>query len=215
MPRVLGVNQVLSKQYKVLDNVPEWIQNTIGTLPDPFYIQVIGRPKNGKTSLIMNLVRSLAEQFDCFYNSLEEGDSKTIQDAYIRSDMQAVAGKVMLGDGFYFNDLMDYLHGAGKRKKIVVIDSLDYMKLTKLQYIKLIETFPSKSFIVICWGGRKGKDFVCDDYYGNQIKHMMGAIIGVEGFVAETIGRYGPTEPYTIWAKGAKKKQVPQMSLSL
>lgn len=188
-----------------MEDVPQWITDTIGVLPDPFYIQIIGRPKNGKTSFTMKLVRDLAVRYDCFYSSMEEGDSKTIQDAFKRVSMEEVKGKVMLGDGFYFNDLMAYLRGPGKRKKIIVIDSLDYMKLTKHQYIKLTESFPSKSFIVICWGGKKARDFVCDDYYGNQIKHMMGAIVGVENFQAETIGRYGPTEKYTIWAKGVKK----------
>lgn len=204
MPKVLGVNQILSKHYKIMEDVPEWITNTLGVLPDPFHIQIIGRPKNGKTSFTMQLVRALAESKSIFYSSMEEGDSKTIQDAFQRVHMEDVAGKVMLGDGFYFNDLMEYLRGPGKRKQIVVIDSLDYMKLTKIQYIKLVEAFPRKSFIIICWGGLKGRDWVCDDFFGNKIKHMMGAIVGVGNFKTHTVGRYGPTESYTIWEKGVK-----------
>ena len=212
MPKVLGVTQVLSKNYKVLEEVPQWIMDALGVLPDPFHIQIIGRPKNGKTSFTMQLVKALADRYSVFYSSMEEGDSKTIQDAYQRVNMEEVNGKVMLGDGFYFADLMDYLRGPGKRKKIVVIDSLDYMKLTKAQYIKLIEAFPRKSFIVICWGGRKGRDFVCDDYFGNKIKHMMGAIVGVENFKTHTVGRYGPCESYTIWERGVKQ-EAKQMQL--
>lgn len=213
MTKVLGVNQVLAKNYHIMEDVPQWITDCIGILPDPFHIQLIGRPKNGKTSFVMQLVRALGERYQVFYSSMEEGDSKTIQDAFRRVDMGAVAGKVMLGDGFYFADLMEYLRGPGKRKKIVVIDSLDYMKLTKAQYIKLVETFPRKSFIIICWGGRKGRDFVCDDYFGNKIKHMMGAIIGVEGFKTHTVGRYGPAESYTIWEKGVKNSPRQMMLL--
>ena len=161
----------------------------------------------------MQLIKDLATVHNCFYSSMEEGDSKTIQDAFKRVNMGEVTGKVMLGDGFYFNDLVTYLKGPGKRKKIIVLDSLDYMKLTKIQYIRLIELFPSKSFIVICWGSKKGREVVCDDYYGNKIKHMMGAIVCVDNFTAETIGRYGPTERYVIWDKGVKKPS--QMSIAL
>jgi len=213
MAKVLGVTQVLNKNYKIMEGIPEWITNSFGCLPDPFYIQIIGRPKNGKTSLTMQLIKDLATVHNCFYSSMEEGDSKTIQDAFKRVNMGEVTGKVMLGDGFYFNDLVTYLKGPGKRKKIIVLDSLDYMKLTKIQYIRLIELFPSKSFIVICWGSKKGREVVCDDYYGNKIKHMMGAIVCVDNFTAETIGRYGPTERYVIWDKGVKKPS--QMSIAL
>jgi hypothetical protein len=213
MTKVLGVNQVLQKNYRILEEIPQWITDTVGVLPDPFHIQVIGKPKNGKTSFVMQLVKSLASRYDIFYSSLEEGDSKTIQDAFKRVNMTEVAGKVMLGDGFYFNQLMEYLRGPGRRKKIVVIDSLDYMKLTKIQYIKLIETFPRKSFIIICWGGMKAREFVCDDYYGNQIKYMMGAIVGVSSFKTHTVGRYGPCESHTIWAEGAKVQHAKQLQL--
>ena len=199
--RTLGVKDILNKKYKVLENVPEWITNTFGVLPDPFHIQVIGRPKNGKTSVIMKFAKDMSiAGYHTWYNSKEEGDSKTVQDAYLRVDMKKAAGKMFLGDGYYYQDMREYLKdGAGKRKKIVIIDSLDYIKLTKKQYIQLIEENPTKSFVVICWGGKKGTEWVCDDYYGNQIKHMMGMITGVQSFIVESRGRYGPTEPYSIW----------------
>lgn len=200
MARTLGVTQILDKNYKMLDNVPDWIVNILGRLPDPFYIQVIGRPKNGKTTFAMQVVKGLAMSgYNVWYNSKEEGDCVTIQDAYKLVGMKVVKGYVFLGDGYYFDDMMEYLHGPGKRKKIVVIDSLDYMKLTKRQFIKLTETFPSKSFMVLCWGGKKGHEWVCDDYYGNQIRHMMGSIVGVQDYIVESRGRYGPTELYSVY----------------
>jgi hypothetical protein len=199
-PTTYGVNDILNAEFKLLEDVEPWVQNTLGVLPDPFHIQVIGRPKNGKTSFVMRLVKSLAVSgYTTWYNSKEEGKCKTIQDAYRLAKMKDVAGMVMLGQDYYFNDMMDYLAGPGKRKKIVVIDSLDYVKLTKKQYIKLTEAHPRKSFIVVCWGQRKGKEFVCDDYYGNQLKYMMGSIVGVEGHIVESKGRYGPTEPFALW----------------
>jgi hypothetical protein len=203
MGRVLGVMDIYNKNYKVLEDVDQWVIDALGRLPDPFHIIVIGKRKNGKTSFVMKLCKSLAKKYKIFYSSREEGDSVTIQDAYKRVDMKEVAGKMFLGDGFSFEELVEKLKAT--YYKIVVIDSLDYMKLTKIQYQTLIETFPRKSFIIICWGQKKGRDWVADDYFGNKIAFMVGAVVGIADFKTDVIGRYGPTDEYVIWEKKPSK----------
>lgn len=188
---------MLMKKYKVLEGLEQWVTDTFGRLPDPFHLLIIGKRKNGKTTLTMQLCKSLARRYKVFYSSREEGDSITIQEQFIRHSMAEVTGNFFLGDGFGFTELVDKLKQT--YYKIIVIDSLDYMKLTKQQYIKLVETFPTKSFIIVCWGERKGKDWVADDYYANQIAYMVGAVVGVADFKANCIGRYGPTEEHVIW----------------
>lgn len=212
MPKILGVGHVLQKRYKIIEGLPDRVTNALGILPDPFHIVVTGKRKNGKTSFVMQMVKELGKAgLKVFYNSLEEGDSKTIQDAFIRSNMVEAKGKVMLGDGFYFDDLMELLRNSNY--KVVVIDSLDYMKLTKRNYIKMVETFPRKSFIILTWGQKKGNVFTSDDYYGRQIEYMVGAVVGVDDFTATAIGRYGPTEPYDIWPNKPKKHRNSQLSI--
>jgi len=211
--RVLGVNYILKKKYKTIEGLPEWVTDTFGMLPDPFHIQVIGMPKNGKTSLVMRLTHAISELREVLYVSKEEGDSSTVQEAYIRENMHERVGKVFLGDSFSFKKVQEYLRtGGGKKKKVVVLDSSDYLNLTKQQYAELISEFKKTSFVVISWGVRKGHEWKCRSAYGDQIKHMMGAVCGVENFHAQTIGRYGPTIDYTIWDK-APKQHNNQMTL--
>lgn len=212
-PRTLGVTQILSKKYKTLEISEEW-KKVVGVLPDPFSMIVVGQPKNGKTSFIMRLCRHLAERYKVFYSSLEEGDSKTIQDALILAKMEEVTGNFFLGDGYFFNELVAKLKQKNS-PKIIVIDSHDYMKLTIYQWQKLEKMFPRKSWIIICWGKASAKDFaVPDDYFAKKIKYKVGTVVLVRDFIAESRGRYGPTEPYTIWDK-RKPKQGDQLKLEI
>lgn len=200
MARTLGVSQILNKQYKVLEMSDEW-KNYIGTLPDPFSMIVIGQPKNGKTSFVMRLCRHLADYHKVFYSSLEEGDSKTIQDALILANMQDVVGSFFLGDGYTYADLWEKLDKP-RSPKIIVIDSLDYMKLTFEQWKKLNKKYPNKSWIIICWGKYSSKEFaIPDDYFGRKIKYQVGTVVRVQDFIVETRGRYGSTEKLVLWNK--------------
>lgn len=206
MGRSYGVNQILAKKYKVLEVNEEW-KNAVGQLADPFTLLVFGRPKNGKTSFIMKLCKYLTKFGKVYYNSAEEGDSKTIQDALILAKMNEVdAGKFILGDNDSFDEMCQKL--TKNRAKVAVIDSLDYMKLTTQQYKKLISKFPNKSFIIISWekAGKPGS------FYAKEIEFQVGAVVHVKNFVAKTVGRYGPTEPYVIWNK---PKELPKTPLGL
>lgn len=194
--RVLGVEELCKKTYSTLE-VSDKVKLMIGdNIAKPFTLVVYGKPKNGKTSFCMQLCKELARQYQVFYNSFEEGSSKTIQEAVRRVDMHEVAGKFFLGDRLDFKQLMERLKTS--RDQIVVIDSRDFMALNTRQWIRLTGTFRRKSFILICWeqaGGPAGK-------YAKDISYMVGAITHVKDFVATTHGRYGnPEKPYRIAGK--------------
>jgi KaiC/GvpD/RAD55 family RecA-like ATPase len=202
MGRTLGVSQIMSKKYSYYELDQEWIDG-VGLLSKPFTLLVYGKPKNGKTSFVMKLCKHLTKFGKVYYNSAEEGDSKTIQDALILAKMEeSPAGKFMIGDRDTFLEMKEKL--AKKNSgAFVVIDSIDYLYFDVHQYKKLIEEFPNKSFIIISWekGGEPKSQAARD------IKHMVGAVVHVKNHVAHTIGRYGPTEPYVIWDKKAPKKE--------
>ena len=212
MARTIGVTQILNKKYKMLDVSDKW-KNVFGQLPDPFSMIVIGKPKNGKTSLVMSFCRDRAERYKVFYSSLEEGDAKTIQDALILADMKDVAGKFFIGEDYFFNDLVEKL-SKPRSPKIVVIDSLDYMSLTTSQWKELIYLFPKKSWMIICWGSAHPTDFANpDNYYAKQIKYKVGTVVLVKDFKVTTRGRYGMTDPYTIWDKKSKPQAGDQLEI--
>jgi nucleoside-triphosphatase THEP1 len=204
MGRSLGVKQIMAKKYSVYNVNEEW-KNAVGTLADPFTMLVYGRPKNGKTSFIMKLCKYLTEHGKVYYNSAEEGDSKTIQDALRLAKMDEVEdGKFILGDNDTFIEMCEKL--KKNRCKICVIDSLDYMRLTTEQFKKLIVQFPNKSFIIICWE-KRGKP---GNYYAKEIEFQVGCVVHVKNFEAFITSRYGglgPKIPYTIWEK--KKELTP------
>lgn len=210
MARTLGVSQILSKNYKLLEIDPEWI-DIVGTLPDPFSMIVIGMPKNGKTSFCMRFAKMLSKRYKTFYSSLEEGDSKTIQDAIIRAKMDEVNGDFFLGDGYFYKELKEKL-SKKRSPKIVFIDSLDYMKLTTDQWKSLIRLYPRKSWVIICWGKYSAAEFaIPDNHYARQIKYQVGSVARVQNGIVETRGRYGMTDPLKLWDK--KKQSGEQLKL--
>lgn len=194
--RVLGVTELYDKTYPTLE-VSEKVKAMIGsTISKPFTLLIYGLRKHGKTSFCMQLCKELAQNYQVFYNSFEEGDCLTMQEAIKRVNMHEVAGKFFLGDRLSFRQLMERLKKS--RDQIVVLDSRDYMNLTTQQWVKLTGTFRRKSFILICWeqgGLPQGK-------YARDISYMVGAITHVKDFEAKTVGRYGnPEKPYRIAAK--------------
>ena len=213
MTKKLSVTAILTKKYKILD-IPAEVKNVVGTLPDPFTMIVGGQPKNGKTSFVMWLCKRLAAAgYSVFYSSREEGDSKTIQDAYILANMEEVKGKVMLGDTYYFDDLWEDLERRGSAK-VVVIDSIDYMKLTLEQFKKLTERFKTKCFIIVCWGKYSAGEFMIpEDYFARKIKYRVGTVVRVRSFTVESRGRYGPTEPLKL--KGPEPNEGDQLKIGM
>lgn len=209
MGRSYGVQQILSKKYKYITLSEEW-QNAVGPrLGKPFTILIFGKPKNGKTTFVMKFCKELAMLGKVYYNSAEEGDSSTIQDAFKLCNMQEVPrGNFQLGDRDTFDEMVEKL--KKNRALFVVIDSIDYMYLTKEQYQFLIETFPNKSFIIISWE-RAGDP---KSQAAKDIRHMVGAVIHVKNYTAYCMGRYGPTEPYVIWHKKNNAPQSPPEQLS-
>jgi predicted ATP-dependent serine protease len=196
LPRVLGVNYIMNRQYKRLDIDGAWLES-FGHLSDPFRMLVYGLPKNGKTTLIMSFCKYLTRFGKVFYDSIEEGDSSTIQDAYVRAKMDELPdGKFMLGDRFFFADLVEYLKKPNSGR-FVVIDSRDYINLTSLQWKKLTVMFPKKSFILICWeaaGKPLGK-------FAKDIEFMVDVVVHVKNHRAKAVGRFGGGKEYVIWDK--------------
>lgn len=205
MGKTLGVKDIMKKNYKVFDIEEPWL-SSVGLLSKPFSMLVFGLPKNGKTSFIMQLCKYMTKHGKVYYNSAEEGDSKTIQDALKFCKMTDTPdGKFVLGDRDTYPDMVSKL--KKNRAVIVVIDSVDYMYLTADQFKELIKLFPNKSFIIISWEkARQPKSQAARD-----IRHMVGSVVHVRSFTAHIEGRYGGNEPFVIWDK--KKPTSPQTQL--
>jgi predicted ATP-dependent serine protease len=193
MGRTLGVNQILNKQYDSSPLDKKWLA-ALGEISAPFKWLVFGRPKNGKTTFVLQFCKDASEFAKVYYNSMEEGDSKTMQEALKRVNMnETKPGRFMLGDRDTFKEMCEKL--KKNRAQIVVIDSRDYMKLTTDQYKMLTTMFPRKSFIIVCWE-QSGKPL---GKYAKDIEFMVDMVTHVSRFTAITNGRFGAELKYRIW----------------
>lgn len=193
MGKSIGVNDILKKQYQTTELPEEW-KNALGQISNPFKWLVFGLPKNGKTTFILKFCREMSLTNKIYYNSSEEGDSKTMQDAMILAGFNADnAGKFILGDRDSIKEMIEKL--KKNKAKIVVIDSRDYLKLSTDQYKLLTSMFPKKSFIIVCWEQTKkplGK-------YAKDIEYMVDMVTHVSDHIATTNGRFGAQLKYDIW----------------
>ena len=142
MSRTVGISTIIRKDFKTFDLSNEW-KAALGEISRPFRWLVYGRPKNGKTNFILQFCKEMSKHTKVYYNSVEEGISKTMQDHFIRLNMdECRPGKFMLGDREPFRDMLDTIERI--KAQVIVIDSRDYMKLTTEQYKQLIRRFPKK-----------------------------------------------------------------------
>lgn len=147
MGRTLGVNQILKKTYPTIPISEEWM-NVIGEPERNFRMLIWGPSGSGKTTFTMMLAKELANHGKVYYNSSEEGEGRTIQKVLERVNMGDVKpGKFMLGDRDNFQEMMVKIET--KKPRFIIIDSMQYLYMTKAQYQKLIETFPKKAIILI------------------------------------------------------------------
>lgn len=159
-----------------------------------------GRSGNGKTSFVLQLCKELTRYGKVAYDSLEEGDSLTMQNALMRVGMGDVGRRFIL-----LNESLKELDTRLKRRRspdIVVVDSFQYAHIDLKQYEEFIDRHKNKLIIFVSqadglkpWG-RTAQSAM----YSASLK------IWVEGYRAISKGRYrGNLGYYTIWAEKAEE----------
>lgn len=157
-----------------------------------------GNPGNGKTRFAIQLSKYLCQFGSVLYNSLEEGDSLSLQKAFREERVVEVSKKLILVDGEDIEELTVRL-SKPKSANIVVIDSLQYTSLTYKAYKAFKRKFRKKLFIFISHAeGKEPKGSLA-----RSIRYDSNCKIRVEGFIASAISRYGGGTPYIVYEKGA------------
>ena len=159
-----------------------------------------GRSGNGKTSFVLQLCKELTRYGKVAYDSLEEGDSLTMQNALMRVGMGDVGRRFIL-----LNESLKELDTRLKRRRspdIVVVDSFQYAHIDLKQYEEFIDQHKNKLIIFVSQAdglkpcGRTAQSAM----YSASLK------IWVEGYRAISKGRYrGNLGYYTIWAEKAEE----------
>ena len=142
-----------------------------------------GKSGSGKTSFVLELCKELARFGRVAYDSLEEGDSLTMKNAFIRAGMMDVARRVVLLNRESMADLHERL-SRPKSPDIVVIDSFQYTRMRYAEYQRFKEAHADKLIIFVSHATQK---------------------ILVKGYVAISKGRFKPGGRYVIWDEGARR----------
>ena len=200
MNKALSSTDILAKKYKLFEFDGDFYEafsqpETSGT----WFIW--GNSGSGKTNFLLQLIKELSNFGRVLYNSLEEGDAHTMQEAWQRNRMQDCGRRVQL-----ICEPVEMLRERLKKHQsanIVVIDSFQYTFLGFNEYLKLKTEFPRKLFIYNsqCDGKNPMGKAAIRVMYDASLK------IWVEGYKAFSKGRYiGPNGgEYVIWDEGAAK----------
>lgn len=185
MSRALSVDNVLNAKFNTLKFDGIWYE-AIGNpeLSGSWFIKA--PTKHGKTSLAMQLAKYLTKFGRVGYNSVEEGVSLSIQEAYNRVNMKEVAPKVLLLDKETVPELIVRLDKP-KSPSIVFIDTIQFWDLKFGEYKELKSRYPHKLFIYISHQDGRNPD----GHVAKRIWRDANVIFEVEGFKAFVTGRYG------------------------
>lgn len=199
MKKALSMTDLMRKHREVYAFEGEW-QEAFGQPEQNGVWFIWGRSGNGKTSFVLQLCKELTRYGKVAYDSLEEGDSLTMQNALIRVGMGDVGRQFVL-----LNESLKELDTRLKRRRspnIVVVDSFQYAHINLKEYEEFIDLHKKKLIIFVSQAdgtkplGRTAQSAM----YSASLK------IWVEGYRAISKGRYfGDKGYFTIWEERAAK----------
>jgi hypothetical protein len=197
--KAISPSKLLEKKFIDMPFEGKWLGG-IG-VPEKSGVWIIwGNPGNGKTTGALMLAKYLTSFGKVIYNSLEEGTRKTFQMAIKRTGINEVKGRILLLNREPFEELKERLR---KRQSpaIVFIDSLQYLGLTKKQYIAFKEEFNDKLIIFISHAEGKNPEGKVAKF----VRYDADVKMFCEGYRFFITSRYEGGLPITISEEKAKK----------
>ena len=192
MAKTYSNNNVLTAQFRLADFEGSWLAHLGRPALSGMWF-VYGKSGSGKTTYCLQLAKYLAGFVNkVAYNSLEQGLSPAMQQAWKRAGMAECGNHIMLIDR---EPLLELRKRLAKKKSpdVVVIDSVMYLEDTPAsELIALRHEYPSKLFVLI------GQERNGDAYNSKQIKlkHDADIKVRVVGGVARCETRYSTEDGY-------------------
>ena len=192
MKRALSSRNILNARFKTAEFDGKWL-DSFGTPALTGVWFVWGVSGTGKTNFLLQLAKYLTKFVSkVAYDSLEEGLSLSIQEAWLRNNVAECGNKVCLLD----REDLDELNTRLQRKKspnVVIIDSVQKLKL-KLRYSDvdaLVKRYPNKLFIFISQVGKSGEP---KGEVALSVRHDADIKIQIEGYRGHVTTRYRTAE---------------------
>lgn len=195
--RAISVSQLGSMKFKELPFTDEFL-DLIGCPEVAGSWLIWGDSGNGKTRFALQLAKYLAQWCRVAYNSLEEGASKSMKQAFADVGMDEVKRRVILLDNEPIVDLKERLR-MRRSPDAIVIDSFQYSGMNYRDYVALRTEFKNKLIILISHADGKNPA----GQAAKSIRYDAFVKIRIEGYKAYALSRFGGGKPYTIWNEGA------------
>lgn len=157
-----------------------------------------GESGNGKTSLALQLAHQLTHFGNVLYNSLEEGASNSMRNAFMRHQLHDVSRKFHLLDREPYDQLLKRLEQK-RCPDIIIIDSVQYFNINREQYKAMINAHRKKLFIFVSHADGRLPEGAC----AKSIRYDANVKIRVEGYKAFPAGRDVGGKPFIIWPEQA------------
>lgn len=189
----------MNANFRTLDFEGKWLAS-FGKPAHNFKCLIWGNSRQGKTSFTTQLIKYLSKFGKVYYNSIEEGKSRSMQITWERSGMMEVDGLVTLLDRERIRDVIARLKRQ-RSIRFLVIDSTQMARLTLDEYLDLVAVARTRVALIFIShaDGKEPKGAVA-----KELKYDADVKIYVEGFRADVASRYGGNEPYIIWQQGAE-----------
>ena len=160
-----------------------------------------GNSGQGKTSAVVSFCKELCKFGNVLYVSLEEGYSLSMRNTLRRFGMQECGSRFQIADSMTLEELEERLKKQ-RSPEFIVIDSFQYTQMSYKDYIKLKKAHRNKLLIFVSHADGKQPD----GRPARSVKYDAGLKIWVEGYVAQSIGRFiGRTGKAVIWRKMAEE----------
>jgi len=197
MRRAISVTQLINKKFELLPFTGLWKASFGQPIIGGSWL-IWGQSGSGKTRFVLQLCKYLAQFTRVAFNSLEEGDSPTMQQAFIDESMFEVKRRVILLNE-PINELRERLE-KHKSPHVAVVDSVQFAAINYREYIDFKKSFPNKMLVFISHAeGREPKGNTA-----RSIRYDADVKVRIEGYKALPASRYGGGKPYIIWKEGAE-----------
>lgn len=200
----VSVARLKKMTFKKYEFEGKW-RDSFGCPPIDAQWMIYGESGNGKTEFCVQLSEYYTNFGSVAYISLEQGVGGTIQEPFSRYDfsnkypckLYRRTNKKLSS----YAEVKDFVLRTNYR--IIVIDSLDYMKAKPADYIELSEIAKSRkrTIINVAWG--KGDKPMTSS--SEAIEFMVDEKLHVKKYaIPEPKSRCGGNMPFVIWEEKAK-----------
>lgn len=202
MPRTLGAKQFLQKVFTELPFEGRYA-DSFGFPEDNFSMLIWGGSGNGKTEAEVIICKELTKHGNIYFNSTEQGISRSLQTAWLRNAMEEVDGKIQIAHKESYDTMITRLKRK-KSAKIVFIDSIQHSGISYEMWKSLRAMFPKKIFVMISHAqGKEPKGASAQ-----AIRYDVDIKSYVDCFVLYPDSRFGGGKPFMIYEEGYRRKMA-------